>query len=597
MATLVDAIQRKQEKLTESHILVGHIQKTCNRDGSNILFPTRTLTMDSQDIKSIGCKDELLKAAEHVRELDLACNRLSSFEEVFKILCWLEKLESLNLSQNPLGCHISDNQSSNSSFDEDTMGLLSTEGEENIQPMNSSELSIQDQNYFYFNKLSSSSKSNKILQSKHNEIDFSPIFHNESMNDSIEKIKSTNHPNDGVGSNGNLKQTRGNEPSNMKTLPKHPSAPSELALNSGIISPTTVFPCLSVLALNSTYVPWDWVIDLLYRLPNLTDLHVARNNYGAEEQTEVSSDHNDDNDATPLPVFPHLHSLYYSDNGISNWWTICRLCKHFPGLEQLILLGNPIEHIPFPQDNLHTSQHTTTTTTTNNNNNNNNNTDNNISRNTCYQHQCLFQNVHTLGLSETLISQWESIDALNEWMPSLTNLRLGNTLPVFQSWIEPDCRAHVIARLPKLTTYNRSVIDSEERESAEREFVRYYGQIDPDKRPNRYWALERRHGRLQPLANIDLSPKQHIRVRVTMSGKEVWYNINVNLKVSQAKRHFCNLFNITNQHEIKHLKLFYFDQVMSQIQGPEELKYPNRNLYSYQIETGDLFELVRYPDS
>ncbi|RTG83970.1 uncharacterized protein DC041_0001430 [Schistosoma bovis] len=267
MATLVDAIQRKQEKLTESHILVGHIQKTCNRDGSNILFPTRTLTMDSQDIKSIGCKDELLKAAEHVRELDLACNRLSSFEEVFKILCWLEKLESLNLSQNPLGCHISDNQSSNSSFDEDTIGLLSTEGEENIQPMNSSELSIQDQNYFYFNKLSSSSKSNKILQSKHNEIDFSPIFHNESMNDSIEKIKSTNHPNDGVGSNDNLKQTRGNEPSNMKTLPKHPSAPSELALNSGIISPTTVFPCLSVLALNSTYVPWDWVIDLLYRLP------------------------------------------------------------------------------------------------------------------------------------------------------------------------------------------------------------------------------------------------------------------------------------------------------------------------------------------
>ncbi|VDQ11185.1 unnamed protein product [Trichobilharzia regenti] len=51
--------------------------------------------------------------------------------------------------------------------------------------------------------------------------------------------------------------------------------------------------------------------------------------------------------------------------------------------------------------------------------------------------------------------------------------------------MEPDCRAHVIARLPKLTTYNRSVIDSEERESAEREFVRYYGQIDPDQRPNR----------------------------------------------------------------------------------------------------------------
>ncbi|CAH8553970.1 unnamed protein product [Schistosoma turkestanicum] len=652
MTTLVDAIQRKQEKLTESHILVGHIQKACNRDGVNILFPTRTLTMDCQDIKSIGCKDGLLKAAEHVRELDLACNRLSSFEEVFKLLCWLEKLESLNLSQNPLGYHISsDNHSSNSSFDEDTIHLLSNEGEENIQPMknNSSELSIENQNYHFFNKLSSTSsssstttssfKSTKILQStKHNANDFSPTFHSDSM----ETIKLSHHLNGNDSSvgccNGYSKQTIENESSTIKMLPKHLSTPSELALNSGIITPTTLFPCLSVLALNSTYIPWHWVIDLLHRLPNLTDLHVARNNYGADEQIDETfsyhhhshpnnnnnnnidnDDNNNNNDnnnhiypTSSLSIFPHLHSLYYSDNGISNWWTICRLCKHFPGLEQLILLGNPIEHIPFPEEALHTSSQTTTTTTTthtthttnnnnndNNNNNNNNNPDKHTSSNQQHQqhdYQCIFQNVHTLGLSETLINQWESIDALNEWMPSLTNLRLGNNLPVFQSWIEPDCRAHVIARLPKLTTYNRSVIDSEERESAEREFVRYYGQIDPDQRPKRYWALERQHGRLQPLANIDLSPKQHIRVRVTMSGKEICYNLNVNLKVAQAKRHFCQLFNITNQNEMKRCKLFYFDQVMSQIQGPEELKYPNRNLYSYQIEPGDLFELIRYPD-
>ncbi|KAH8856364.1 Tubulin-specific chaperone cofactor E-like protein [Schistosoma japonicum] len=607
MTSLVEAIQRKQEKLTESHIFVGHIQRACVRDGSNIIFPTRTLTMDCQDIDSIGCKDELLKAAEDVKELDLACNRLSSFEEVFKLLCWLEKLESLNLSQNPLGYHeITNHQSCNSSFDEDTIVSLSTEGEENIQSVVHSN-SFQNHDCFSYDK--SSSESNKILQSKHSEINFSSIFHHTEFtnNGSLQKLKSF-HSDGG----SYIKQQTENEVSTMK-ISKQLSTPSELALNSGIISSTTRFPCLNVLALNSTYIPWNWVIDLLHRLPNLTDLHVARNNYGAEEEENNSSynANNDDYITNALPVFPHLRSLYYSDNGITNWWTICRLCKHFPGLEQLILLGNPIEYIPFPlsrkQQHLHTSQHTASTTNNSNELINEDNANaksfsqqsvcnNNNQLNNGY-HQCIFKNVHTLGLSETLISQWESIDALDEWMPSLTNLRLGNTLPLFQSWIEPECRAHVIARLPKLTTYNRSVIDSVERESAEREFVRHFGQLDSDQRPNRYWELERRHGHLEPLANIDLSPKRYIRVRVTMSGKEIWYDLNVNLKVSQVKRQFCNLFNIHySQHEIKRYKLFYFDQVMSQIQGPEELKYPNRNLYSYQVESGDLFELVQYPN-
>ncbi|CAH8595601.1 unnamed protein product [Heterobilharzia americana] len=63
--------------------------------------------MDCQNIDSIGSKDGLLEEAENVRELDLAGNHLSSFEEVFKLLCWLKHLESLNLSRNPLGPHIS----------------------------------------------------------------------------------------------------------------------------------------------------------------------------------------------------------------------------------------------------------------------------------------------------------------------------------------------------------------------------------------------------------------------------------------------------------------------------------------------------------
>lgn len=35
------------------------------------------------------------------------------------------------------------------------------------------------------------------------------------------------------------------------------------------------------------------------------------------------------------------------------------------------------------------------------------------------------------------------------------------------------------------------------------------------------------------------------------------------------------------------MRLFYVDQDLRDIQGPEEMKYPHKQLYSYNISTGD----------
>jgi hypothetical protein len=35
------------------------------------------------------------------------------------------------------------------------------------------------------------------------------------------------------------------------------------------------------------------------------------------------------------------------------------------------------------------------------------------------------------------------------------------------------------------------------------------------------------------------------------------------------------------------MRLFYFDQVMRQIMGPEEMRFPSKKLYSYNIVSGD----------
>ncbi|GAA52909.1 tubulin-specific chaperone cofactor E-like protein [Clonorchis sinensis] len=159
----------------------------------------------------------------------------------------------------------------------------------------------------------------------------------------------------------------------------------------------------------------------------LTTLHVALNNYGADEDhLDGAGDTFDIN--INIPVFHRLRTLYYSENNISSWWTVCRLGRHFPSLEHLVLLGNPLAHIPAPLPSKESlgarggrvveklPEPTRLSPTP-------------PGHKTAHR---LFASLHTLGLSETLLERWESIDALGEWMPKLANLRLGNVLPVFQ---------------------------------------------------------------------------------------------------------------------------------------------------------------------
>ncbi|VDP23829.1 unnamed protein product [Echinostoma caproni] len=53
-----------------------------------------------------------------------------------------------------------------------------------------------------------------------------------------------------------------------------------------------------------------------------------------------------------------------------------------------------------------------------------------------------------------------------------------------------------------------------------------------------YWELERQHGRLEPLANIDLSPKRFVRVRVALGDKEWSTNPAIAPDVGSSSSHF-----------------------------------------------------------
>lgn len=82
MITLVDAINKKYEKLTEGHIFGPCISRSYNKSNSNFHFPSRTLTMDCQNISYLGSETDLQNVISNVCELDLSGNKLHLWDEV-----------------------------------------------------------------------------------------------------------------------------------------------------------------------------------------------------------------------------------------------------------------------------------------------------------------------------------------------------------------------------------------------------------------------------------------------------------------------------------------------------------------------------------
>lgn len=101
--------------------------------------------------------------------------------------------------------------------------------------------------------------------------------------------------------------------------------------------------------------------------------------------------------------------------------------------------------------------------------------------------------------------------------PALRNLRVQN----WPLWDKCDATEHerrqlLIARLPYVHTLNGGgVINSEEREDAERAFIRYYMDRPESDRPERFAELIAVHGKLDPLVSIDLRPEKRVKVTFT----------------------------------------------------------------------------------
>lgn len=93
---------------------------------------------------------------------------------------------------------------------------------------------------------------------------------------------------------------------------------------------------------------------------------------------------------------------------------------------------------------------------------------------------------------------------------------------------EHERRQLLIARLPYVETLNGGGrITTEEREDAERAFIRYYMDKPESDQPLRYNQLVSVHGKLDPLVNIDLRPEKRVKITFTCGDRSEEKTVDV----------------------------------------------------------------------
>ncbi|UJR14790.1 hypothetical protein I4U23_001778 [Adineta vaga] len=302
------------------------------------------------------------------------------------------------------------------------------------------------------------------------------------------------------------------------------------------------WPNLNTLCLNGSHIGLEMIVELLKKTPNLEELQICSNDY-----TTISSDYNFQHE--------HLKRVYISNNNLTEWQSLCRLGHLFPRVETIIASNNPLTSFRSDDDVT-----------------------------ICLPY------LRTLSVDQVQISDWEDIIALTK-LPCLHALRI-HVAPLLKPYQKEERFFLLLGYMKKLTKLNGSDITATERETSERRFIRYYSQHE--NKPQRYFELTEKHGNLKPLVDIKIRAPYITNVRLAYNQITYDKEIDVRQTVQQFKKYLHELFHLP----LTRIRVFYVDDVAFNmgVCGPEELRYPQRLLHTYNIHDGDQFHIDLKPD-
>lgn len=99
---------------------------------------------------------------------------------------------------------------------------------------------------------------------------------------------------------------------------------------------------------------------------------------------------------------------------------------------------------------------------------------------------------------------------------------------------------------------------------------------------SRYHVLVSKYGHLAPLAQVDLRPRSTL-VKVRCGERMEAVSLRLQLSVLELKKQLSDLLQLPHNGT----RLFYVDQEMCSVLGPQELRCGSRALHSYGIRDGD----------
>ncbi|KAF8355681.1 coel-1 [Pristionchus pacificus] len=309
-------------------------------------------------------------------------------------------------------------------------------------------------------------------------------------------------------------------------------------------------PHLDTLILNGTNLSLDCIRKVARQMPVLHELHLSQNNFDPDyfdSESAGPSGEGKENGA----ISDSVSLIHLNRCRISRWSDALKMLSLFPKRETVFLCENPIREI----------------------------------RDKKQESEPPYSSIRMINLSKTGISDWTSIDHIEHW-PRLVDLRINN-IPLLDEYTEEEKLHLVVGRLDKLELLNGSSITKEQRECSERFFIRYYE--EKEERPKKYDALLAKHGQLEKLVKVDLSPKSHVTVRVKC--EETAFDQEMDLKVTKTVGQLMRQIEEPVGVAYDRMRLFYFQTYNEEDETNDcsELRYPKQLLHNLHVDDGAMF--------
>lgn len=277
-----------------------------------------------------------------------------------------------------------------------------------------------------------------------------------------------------------------------------------------------------------TVIMIECSFSLLLIIFRVQDLYLSLNNYETIPETSEQ--------------YPNIRNLAINKHGIKRWDEVSKLGLVFPNLTALWMSECPLENVDPSEMSLH------------------------------------FPNLKSLSLNDNRLNSWEDIDALKQF-PVLTDVSLMG-IPLLNEYSDPVKRQLLIARLPNIQKLNKTRVTEEEREDAERFFIRHH--MDDENPPSRYLELVDTHGILDRLADVNLRPKESAVISFIFDDQPLFKReISLMQTTTSLKKYLSEFIGIPPPG----FKVLYHDVGFSY--GLEDMIFGSRKLYRYNMKDGD----------